>query len=170
MFTQEQLSIINDVVIGVIVSIDSYIMYKLGMRSVEKRIQKFIKRISNNPEIILSFIHGIINNLKEDEELKNSLNTFIAKSIMSIKEDQQVRDAINELTKVFINSALTHIKENTPHMLEELRKNYPAVDSVLKLLEKRDQKDNTENKNISYSPKIQKPVVVKKQEDKKDTG
>lgn len=164
MFTQEQLSIINDIVIGVIVSVDSYIMYRLGMRSVEKRIQKYMKRISSNPDIILSFIHGIINKVKEDEELRNNVNVFIAKLIMSIKEDQQVKDAINELTKVAINSALTHIKENTPHMLEELRKNYPAIDSILKLLEKKEHKeDNKENNIMSFSTKIQKPVVVKKE-------
>ncbi len=92
--------IINDIILAVIITIDSYIMFRLGWISAEKRINKYLQKLSANPQPIILLIKNFLNSFKNDPELADPrIVTEMTKAILkAFKEDQEFQAIMKDLT------------------------------------------------------------------------
>jgi len=128
--------IINDIILAVIITIDSYIMFRLGWRSAEKRINKYLQKLSTNPQPIILLIKNFLNSFKNDPELADPrIVTEMTKSILkAFKEDPEFQAIMKDLASQFANSIVEQVKTKLPEALEEARAKSPVLDSLIKLL------------------------------------
>ena len=128
--------VVNDIIIGVIVTADSYIMFRLGWRSAEKKANQYLQKLSSNPQPIIQLIKNFLNSFKNDPELADpKLVTEMTKAILkSFKDDPEVQQIMKEMASSFANSVVDQIKAKLPEAIEEARKKSPLLDSIVKLL------------------------------------
>jgi len=135
--------IINDIILAVIITIDSYIMFRLGWRSAEKRINKYLQKLSANPQPIILLIKNFLNSFKNDPELADPrIVTEMTKAILkAFKEDPEFQAITKDLASYFANSIVEQVKTKLPDALEEARAKSPVLDSIIKLLRMGSKKD-----------------------------
>ena len=130
--------LVNSLIIAAIVSVDSYLMFRLG----EWRANKYIKRMQRDPRPVIDMIKSFIRQAGNDPELANpKIVVDMTKSVMkSFKDDPEFNALMNEMAKAFANSLAEQLKSRLPEALEEARAKSPLLDSIVKLLVPQQQK------------------------------
>jgi len=128
--------IANDIILAVIITFDSYIMFRLGWRSAERRANKYLQKLSANPQPIILLIKNFLNSFKNDPELADPrIVTEMTKAILkAFKEDPEFQTIMKDLASHFANSIVEQVKTKLPEALEEARAKSPVLDSLIKLL------------------------------------
>ncbi len=118
-------------------------MFRLGWISAEKRINKYLQKLSANPQPIILLIKNFLNSFKNDPELADPrIVTEMTKAILkAFKEDQEFQAIMKDLASYFANSIVEQVKTKLPDALEEARAKSPVLDSIIKLLRMGSKKD-----------------------------
>ena len=107
-------TVVNDIFIAVLVTADSYIMFKLG----ERRANQYFKKITENPQPLIQLIKNFIHSFKEDQELSDPrLITEMTKSIIkSFKDDPEFQELMKEFASSFANTIAEQLKSKLPDL------------------------------------------------------
>ena len=132
-------TVANDIFIAVLVTADSYIMFKLG----ERRANQYFKRVTENPAPIIQLVKNFIQSFKNDPELSDPrLITEMTKALLkSFKNDPEFQELMRELASSFANSVADQLRTKLPEALEEARTKSPVIDAIVRILSPQ-KKDN----------------------------